>query len=212
VLFIGVLVFATPAPAGASDARAEADFVSRINSVRQSHGVAPLAVYGELTGIARRWTDQMVGNGDISHNGNLSSEVSADWSKLGENVARGGTVDSVMNQFLGSSAHTKNILDPAYTHIGVGVSYDASGQLFTTHDFMAMNGAAPAAAPSAPTQRATRPAAPAPDPEPAPEPEPEPQPVLPPATPARMHTMLSALRAAEPPIAPPGLLASVGHG
>jgi hypothetical protein len=214
VLFTGVLVLGNPAPSGAADAGAEGDFVARINSVRQSKGLAPLAVSGELTGVARRWTDRMAANGEISHNGNLSSEVSSNWRKLGENVARGSDVDSVWSQFVNSSGHYKNIVDPAFNYVGVGVSYDASGQLFTTHDFMAADGGGsppPVAPASAPTQsaapaRATPRPAPAPEPEPEPEPEPPP-PAPPPAIPARMHTMLAALRTADPPTTaapPPG--------
>jgi uncharacterized protein YkwD len=97
-------------PAGAADGQAEASFVARINSIRQSHGIAPLAVYGELTGIARRWTDHMVANGNISHNGNLSGEVSANWTKLGENVGVGSNSETVMNAFVNSGPHYKNIV------------------------------------------------------------------------------------------------------
>jgi hypothetical protein len=199
VLFAGVLVLGHPALAGASDAAAEANFVARINSIRRQHGVAPLAVYSQLTGISRQWTDHMVANGNLSHNGNLSNEVSGDWTKLGENIGMGTDVDSIMNQFVSSGAHYNNMVDPAFNYIGVGVSYDASGQMYTTHDFMAMgDGPAPPPLPSAPTPRAAR--APSPPPAPEPEPEPEPVPVTPPVTPARMHTMLAALQVvADPP-------------
>jgi hypothetical protein len=195
VLIAATLVLAHAAPARAADGQAEAQFVARINSIRQSHGVAPLAVYGELTGIARGWTDHMVANGGISHNGNLSNEVSANWTKLGENVGMGPDFETVMNSFVSSGAHYKNIVDPAYNYIGVGVSYDSSGQLYTTHDFMAL------ADDSAPAPAPRRRAAPAPPPEPEPAPEPLPPPT-PPATPARMHTMLAALRSVAPASGP----------
>jgi uncharacterized protein YkwD len=201
VLLIGaMLVVADPAPmpATAADGRAETDFVARVNSIRQSRGLAPLAVYGELTGIARGWTDHMAANGSLSHNGHLSSDVSAHWTKLGENVGAGSDLDTVMNAFVNSSAHYKNIVDPAYNYIGVGVSYGGDGQLFTTHDFMAMdNGSAPSEPAPAPAPRRRAPA-PRVEPEPAPEPDPAPDPVppTPPAAPERVHTMLAALRAA----------------
>ena len=147
----------------------------------------------------------MVANGGISHNGNLSSEVSADWRKLGENVAYGTDFETVMNQFINSSGHYNNIVDPAFNYIGVGVSYDASGQMFTTHDFMSMDGGSPSPEPApAPTPRAApapRARVPAPEPEPEPAPEPPPPPAPPPTTPARMHTMLAALRTFEVPAA-----------
>ena len=205
VLIAATLVLANAAPARAADGQAEAQFVARINSIRQSHGVAPLAVYGELTGIARGWTDHMVANGGISHNGNLSNEVSANWTKLGENVGMGPDFETVMNSFVSSGAHYKNIVDPAYNYIGVGVSYDSNGQLYTTHDFMALaDDSAAAPAPDvAPAPAPRRKAVPAAPPEPAPEPAPEPlPPPTPPATPGRMHTMLAALRSAAPAAGP----------
>ena len=157
VLVAALFVLANPLPASAADGGAEAQFVAKINSLRASKGLAPLAVYGELHNVARSWTDQMVANGGISHNPNLANDVSANWSKLGENVGVGNDVDSLMTAFVNSPAHYKNIVDPAYNYIGVGVSYDANGRMYTTHDFMALNDG------------------PAPSPDPAPAPAPAPK-------------------------------------
>ena len=74
-----VLGLASPITASAADAGAEAEFVARINSTRAQKGVAPLAVNGELVGIARGWSDNMAANGAISHNASYSSQVSANW-------------------------------------------------------------------------------------------------------------------------------------
>ena len=79
------------AAAPAADPGTEAQFVSRINSLRASKGLRQLQVSGELTGVARNWTDRMVANGQISHNPNLGSQVSGNWTKLGENVGVGTT-------------------------------------------------------------------------------------------------------------------------
>jgi uncharacterized protein YkwD len=209
VLVAAMFVLASPAPAGAADGGAEAQFVAAINSIRAANGVGPLAMYDELQGIARDWSDVMVGDGSISHNQNYPGQVSADWRKLGENVGVGGDVASLMNAFVNSPAHYKNIVDPEYNYIGVGVSYDASGRMFTTHDFMRMDDAS---APSIPD--------PAPAPEPAPGPAPRkqsapvdaapaptqsapaesapvepPAPAAAPATSTRVRTVLTALRA-----------------
>ena len=206
VLVAALLVLANPVPANAADSGAEAQFVARINSIRQSKGLGPLAVYGELHSVARDWTDQMVANGGISHNPNLASQVSANWTKLGENVGVGNDVDSLMTAFVNSPAHYKNITDPAYNYIGVGVSYGADGRMYTTHDFMAMDdgssaapdpGPAPDPAP-APAPAPKKKAAPAPAPDPAPPvdvPADPPPPPTAPATPGRVHTVLTALRA-----------------
>ena len=54
----------------------------------------------------------MVQAGQISHNPNLGSEVSGDWTKLGENVGVGYDVDGLMQAFINSPAHYKNLVDP----------------------------------------------------------------------------------------------------
>jgi hypothetical protein len=207
-LIAALLVLANPVPANAADSGAEAQFVAKINGIRESKGLAPLAVYGELRSVARDWTDQMVANGGISHNPNLASQVSANWTKLGENVGVGNSVNSLMTAFVNSPAHYKNITDPAFNYIGVGVSYGADGRMYTTHDFMALDdgtgGSAPAPA-AAPDQTPPPPPAPrkraaaAPEAPPAPvadaAPADPPPPPTAPATSGRVHTVLTALRA-----------------
>jgi hypothetical protein len=171
--------------------------------VRQAHGLPPLQVYGELVGIARGWADQMASAGGISHNPSLSGSVSAPWKKLGENVGVGYDVGGLMNAFINSPAHYRNIVDPQFNYIGVGVSYGADGRTYTTHDFMYIPDGGDASADSAPTpavnenhaRSAPDPAPPAADPAPEAAPPRPPPPPPPPADPVRVHVMLSALRA-----------------
>jgi len=120
LLTAAVLGLATPQPAQAADGGAEAAFVAQLNGIRASKGLAPLAMHGELTGIARGWTDQMARSGGISHNGSFDSQVSANWRKLGENVGVGSNVDELVQAFVNSPAHYRNIVDPAFNYIGVG--------------------------------------------------------------------------------------------
>jgi hypothetical protein len=206
VLTAALLGLANPAPANAADGGAEAAFVARINGIRASHGLGPVQMDGELTGIARGWSDQMAANGGISHNPGFSGSVSASWSKLGENVGVGYSVDDLMTAFVNSPAHYRNIVDPSFSYIGVGVSYGADGRMYTTHDFMAV-GAAVAPAPE-PEPEAPAPdpsptfAAPAPTPATAAVPDPAPAPEQPPAPaptaePVRVIAVLTALRSID---------------
>ena len=163
------LALGTATPAGAQ-ASIESEFVAKINSLRASKGLGSLSVHGELTSIGRNWAAQMARVGEISHNPNFPNQVSADWLKLGENVGRGYDVSSLHDAFVASPAHYKNLVDGAFTHIGVGVVV-SNGTIFTSHQFMHLNGAtaarpsapAPTAAPSAPAAprapRVTRPPA-----------------------------------------------------
>jgi hypothetical protein len=147
----------------AADPGAEAQFISRINSLRASKGLRQLQVSSELTGVARRWTDHMVADGGISHNPNLGSQVSGNWTKLGENVGVGYDVDGLMKAFINSSAHYHNLVDPDWNYVGVGVSYGSDGRMYTTHNFMAKPSGSTAPPPPPPpppsTTRTTSPPA-----------------------------------------------------
>ena len=180
----GLLVVATPMPAHAADAGAESAFVSRINSLRESKGLAPVELDSELVGVARRWTDRMVDAGQISHNPNLANDVQENWIKLGENVGVGADVDQLMQAFINSPTHYRNLVDPDFRYVGVGVSYSDNGRMYTTHDFMALAASEPVAAPAPAAPSTPAPAAPALPPPPA----------TPPAKPERVRTVLAALR------------------
>lgn len=171
IVSLATIGLAVPAPAAAQghDADAESTFIALVNEVRAEAGVAPLAVDSQLRGLARAWTAEMHagncgGDAHICHAGSLSAGVTHEWAKLGENVGTGPNVDSVTEAFINSPGHYANILDPEFTHIGVGVMWDGA-RLYTTHRFMASVGA-PA------------PAAPEPEPTPEPAPAPEPTPTL----------------------------------
>jgi len=171
------------AAAAAPSPEFESQFVGRINSLRASKGLSQLQVSGDLVGVARNWTEQMVSNGNISHNPNLGSQVKGNWTKLGENVGVGYDVDGLMQAFINSSSHYKNLVDPAWNYVGVGVVVTPDGRMWTTHNFMAK--------PSA--------AAPAPAPGPAPTPKPKPAP----SAPRPNTTGPSPTTTAPPPPPPP---------
>lgn len=169
--------------AGAGTAEDEAGFVARINGLRSSQGLGALQVDGELTGIARNWAGQMADAGAISHNPSFSSQVTASWRKLGENVGKGGTVAELHDAFVASPGHYANLVDPEFTHIGVGVVV-RDGVIYTSHQFMGLFESAsdppsPAAGtsppPPPPAAQAPAPPPPAPAP-PAPVPAPAPSP------------------------------------
>jgi hypothetical protein len=176
-------------------------------------------MYGELRSVARDWSDQMAANGGISHNPNLGGQVSGGWSKLGENVGVGWDVAGLMSAFVASPGHYRNIVDPSFNYIGVGVTYDGEGRIYTTHDFMALDDGsssgstsepAPDESASAPTSSAPTSSDPAPKQKAAAAPASDLAPVAdaasadsagsetpppPPATSIRVHTVLTALRA-----------------
>lgn len=179
-------------PVGAVDPGLESDFVARLNGVRAEAGLPPLTVDGELTAVARAWSDHMAAAGGISHNPSVGGQVSAPWRGIGENVGTGGDVGSVMQAFVDSESHYANIIDGDYDYVGVGVTWGADGRLYTTHVFMDLDGRPAAVAPAA-----------APEPAPAPAPEAE----APPA--ASEPTSVTA--PSPPPPQPPPAAAAPGR-
>ncbi len=139
-----------PAPASAAPADDEAAFVAALNQVRAGVGLPPLQVDPELTALARQWARTMADAGHIYHASSLSAGVTNPWLKLGENVGVGADVQVLVDAFVASPGHYANIVDPAYTRIGVGVVY-AGSALYTTHRFMQPADAAPPTTVAPPT-------------------------------------------------------------
>ena len=132
-----------------------------VNAERAKQRLQPLAWDGGVAGIAREHSRQMARQKFFAHQDprgrTVVDRASAGrvrgWSKIGENVGRGGSVDSLHQAFMDSAGHRENILDPAWTHVGVGALY-ANDRLYVTVVFMAKGQAS----------------------KPKPEPKPEPKP------------------------------------
>ncbi len=138
VISVGVLPMSMRGAEAQTTPNREADearFVSLINELRTSQGLQPLIVHPDLQRVAREWTAKMKASGAISHNPNLSKEVTADWRKLGENVGVGPDVPILHDAFVKSPAHYKNLVDPAFDQIAVTIEYDATG-FYVTEQFM----------------------------------------------------------------------------
>ncbi len=139
-----------------------AAFVARINSIRASQGLNTLSVDGNLTGIAQDWAVNMASQDSIFHRVDLRDGVTSLWRRLGENVGVGPSVEQLMDAFVASPGHHKNVVDPVFTHIGVGTVRTSDGMLYTAHEFAAIEGAAPpVTAPPVTTAPAPKPAPPA---------------------------------------------------
>jgi hypothetical protein len=158
------MLVAASGPAGAGSdnpAADEAQFVALVNQARANVGAPPLAVDGQLTALARQHAEFMASRDEIFHANPISAGVTSPWIKLGENVGTGPSAPPIMNAFINSPLHYKNIVDPAFAYIGVGVVW-VGPKMFTTHRFMQLSGSTVAPPPAAPPQPATAPPATAP--------------------------------------------------
>jgi uncharacterized protein YkwD len=204
-LFLGVALLAPAlstvfaSAAHADPGSEEALFVSLTNQLRVAHGLNPLATNGALLSVARTWSGNMAAAGAISHNMSLPNEIGGSWTKLGENVGTGWTVDSIQNAFIASPHHYENLVDPVYNYVGIGV-VDSGGKIYVTVDFMQLNNVPTTAARApAPAPRVTQPA-------PRPAPVRQPAPATPPPAPVPAPVPEVAPQPGEPPVPPPALI------
>jgi hypothetical protein len=205
ILALGVSFY--PASAGADTVSDEAAFVAKINDLRASKGLAALQVNANLTAKARNWSAGMAAAGRIWHS-TLSDGITEDWRKLGENVGMGGSVDGLHTAFVNSLHHYENLVDPSFTHVGIGIVM--SGRtIFVTEVFMQLM---PAKTVAPPTTTTTAPkvtpttTAPAPKPTTTTAPKKAAKPAAPKpaaAKPAPTTTTTTTAAPVEVPEAPP---------
>jgi uncharacterized protein YkwD len=134
-------------PAGApADATSswEVAMLSRINAERSAVGAPPLAACGTLRRAAQGHSLDQASHSTMTHTGSDGSTLRQraersgylGWTSLGENVAYGyGSVDAVMNGWMGSSGHRANLLNASFTHVGVGQVAGGNGTPYWTQDF-----------------------------------------------------------------------------
>jgi uncharacterized protein YkwD len=121
-----------------------AGFVAQINELRASQGLNALSVDGNLTSVAENWAVNMASQDGIFHRTDLRSGIAVNWKRLGENVGMGPNVKDLMQAFIASPGHYKNLVDPTFTHVGVGTVRTPDGLMYTAHEFAAISGAAAA--------------------------------------------------------------------
>ena len=125
----------TAAPSGNFSSSAESDFVSRINNLRASVGLPALRTHSGLHGYARNWSEEMATSGSFRHSDIGAYIKNTSWGTIGENIGKGGSVGGIFEALKKSQSHYDNMVNPGFTHIGVGVYVDANGTIWTTHVF-----------------------------------------------------------------------------
>jgi hypothetical protein len=123
-----------PAELGAYEAE-EAQVLALLNDERAKKGKPALVLFWDLEDDARRHSATMKKDDHLHHNPELGSATKPEyWTKLGENVGRGGSVQALHDAFMASAGHRANILGD-FSHVGIGVTADAQ-QLWVTVVFM----------------------------------------------------------------------------
>jgi len=147
VLVAFVAAFALLGPAAAAQARtltsSEASLLQTMNSVRTSHGLAPLRLDVRLLRAARSHSADMMRRQYFAH-GSVAGRVLAHGARgpvFGEDLAwgTGVTAQWVVDQWLASPPHRAVLLRAGFRRIGVGISFGSfaghGGAAVVTADF-----------------------------------------------------------------------------
>ena len=152
-IFICIVgVCSPPAPSAALSgsgaartASVAADVINRTNIERTHHHRAALNANAYLMRAAQLQADQMAQAGRMAHvladarYPRLEDRIAATeyrWHAIGENVAFGqASAAKVLDSWMHSSGHRKNILNSAFTEMGVGYAVDRTGRPYYVQVF-----------------------------------------------------------------------------
>ncbi|MFD5143958.1 CAP domain-containing protein [Streptomyces sp. NPDC058401] len=132
---------ATPAPsASAAPSGAAAEVLTLVNQERATAGCPALTVNAQLTKAAQDHSEDMAAHSNMSHTGSDGSDpgqritrAGYQWRTYAENVAYGyDTAAKVMEGWMNSPGHKRNILDCNVKEIGIGLAQPGH---YWTQDF-----------------------------------------------------------------------------
>ncbi|MEV1328874.1 CAP domain-containing protein [Micromonospora costi] len=133
---------APSAPTSGVSAQAR-EVVDLVNAERAKAGCDPVSIDDKLMTAAQRHSQDQADHQNMSHDGSDGSDpgdrierVGYEWRTYGENVAwNQKTPAAVMDAWMNSPGHRANILNCAFTEIGVGIA--SSNGPYWTQDFAA---------------------------------------------------------------------------
>lgn len=128
---------AQQAPATQGISATEQKVIELTNAERRKAGLKDLVGDTKLSSVARTKSNDMQKNGYFSHTSptygspfDMMRDFGVTYSTAGENIAQGQrSPEEVVQAWMNSEGHRKNILNGAFTHIGVG--HDTTGNHWT---------------------------------------------------------------------------------
>ena len=112
--------------------RYDQEVLTLVNAERTSRGLAPVSLSQKLdTAADRQAQDMAVNYYKINHTGSDGSSAATritragyNWTSVGENGAAGQpTATTLVSEWMNSTKHRANILNPNFTHMGLGYTY-----------------------------------------------------------------------------------------
>ena len=121
------------------DPESEELLLNELNRVRAENGLDPLQRDPGLDAIALDWTNEMAPQGILVHRDDLVDQVSTrltnDWMRVGENIGWGPSASWLHNGFWNSPPHRANMLGD-YNRVGLGALREADGDVWVTVNFL----------------------------------------------------------------------------
>lgn len=125
---------AQAATAQPSTATVQKYILQKTNEARTAQKLRPLVLNSALNKIAQDCSVKQASNAMMAHCPDYYTKYPVGWSTAAENVAWGYDYKQVVDAWLNSPGHRKNLLS-ASTDIGIGVAYDIKGRPYYTQDF-----------------------------------------------------------------------------
>jgi uncharacterized protein YkwD len=125
-----------------ADIAIQRELLNLVNAEREQAGVAPLVISDQLIQAAQREANDLARMGRLSHVGSDGSTIQTrvddtgySWALIGENIAMGQpSSESVMTAWMRSQGHRQNILNPAFSELGIA-HVEAGGQKYWVQVF-----------------------------------------------------------------------------
>jgi uncharacterized YkwD family protein len=106
----------------------EQEMLRLINQARAQNNVPALQADMQVCNVARVKAQDMIDNNYFSHNSpkygspfDMMKAFNINYVQAGENIAGNQSVQAAHNALMNSPGHRKNILNPDFTHIGLGI-------------------------------------------------------------------------------------------
>ena len=117
----------------------ETEVVRLVNVERSKAGLPALQIDQEVSKVARLKSEDMANKNYFNHTSptygspfEMLKKFNITYKTAGENIAKGQkTAESVVNAWMNSEGHRKNILSSSFTHIGVGYATKGSTPYWT---------------------------------------------------------------------------------
>ncbi|OGD82952.1 hypothetical protein A2165_03345 [Candidatus Curtissbacteria bacterium RBG_13_40_7] len=121
------------------DTASEQRMLELVNQERAKFGVRQLTLNSDLTEVARAHSKDMFERGYFSHYspegkdvGDRLDEAGISYNVAGENLALAPNISTAHTGLMNSEGHRRNILDPAFSTVGIGaIDGGVYGKMFT---------------------------------------------------------------------------------